>query len=325
MSAIWFDRQADLRDQIMGTAGVAHPAPVQAKAQKPGEVLSMPGVWAQALGEWSNRTETQSYSDLNKSYTLQTGYQQTTGAFYAGADGLRQGVLNAHDTLAFGVMGGYIDSTQQFTASTTSAHYTGGSIGASATYLLGNFYADTLLKGDFLTLNYASTNATAFGTNQATSQVQNLGVISDAGYRFTLGGKAFVEPFATLAYVSSHAGTLEISGSQVSFGDNDILRGRIGLRSGVEVFGNTDYQVTATGNASYWARLTGGSSATINSGAGAPLLTLTDKQVTSYGDVGAGINIVQLKNGWTGFVKGDYQFATSYRSGSIKASVRLDF
>jgi len=320
-ASMWLDRQAGLRDQIAGTAGVARPA----LAQKSTDAQSMPGVWAQAMGEWANRSETQTYGVLNKSYVLQTGYQQNTGAFYAGADGVQQGVINAHDTLLFGVMGGYIDSTQMFTDSTTSAHYTGGSVGASASYLIGNFFVDTLFKGDFLNLNYASATASAFGANQPISHIQNLGFITDAGYRFTIGGTAFAEPLATLAYVSSHASNLEISGSQVSFGDNDILRGRLGLRSGIELPGGSDYQITATGTASYWARLSGGASATINSGAGAPLLTLNDQQVTNYGDIGAGINIIQLKSGWSGFLKGDYQFASSYGAGSIKAGVRFDF
>ncbi|MDR3461360.1 MAG: ParB-like protein [Beijerinckiaceae bacterium] len=320
-ASLWLDRQAGLRDQILGSAGVARPV----SAPKSTDAQTMPGVWAQAMGEWANRSETQTYGVLNKSYVLQTGYTQNTGAFYAGADGVRQGVLNAHDTLLFGVMGGYIDSTQMFMDSTTSAHYTGGSVGASASYLIGNFFVDTLFKGDFLNLNYASATASAFGANQPISHVDNLGFITDAGYRFTLGGTAFAEPLATLAYVSSHASNLEISGSQVNFGDNDILRGRLGLRSGIELPGGRDYQITVTGAASYWARLSGGASATINSGAGAPLLTLNDQQVTNYGDIGAGINIIQLKSGWSGFLKGDYQFASSYGAGSIKAGVRFDF
>jgi hypothetical protein len=52
---------------------------------------------------------------------------------------------------------------------------------------------------------------------------------------------------------------------------------------------------------------------------------LNDQQVTNYGDIGAGINIIQLKSGWSGFLKGDYQFASSYGAGSIKAGVRFDF
>lgn len=321
-ASVWFDHQAALRDQIAGAPGAAvRPAGTQKQAYD----VSLPGVWAQAMGEWTNRTETQNYSDLNKSYALQTGYRQNTSAFFAGADGVRQGLFNARDTAVFSAMGGYINSTQSFTDSLTSAYYTGGSAGASASYFLGNFFADALFKGDFLSLTYSSATATAFGANQTNSHVQNLGFITDAGYRFALGGTAFAEPIGTLAYVSSHAGNLEVSGSQVSFGNNDILRGRLGLRSGIDLPGAANYLITATGTASYWARLSGGAAATINSGAGAPLLTLTDKQVTSYGDIGAGINIVQLGSGWSGFLKGDYQFAASYGAGSVKGGLRFDF
>lgn len=174
-------------------------------------------------------------------------------------------------------------------------------------------------------MRYSAPADSVYGAGRLSTNVVNLGAVVDTGYRFAVGGKSFVEPLATLAYVSSHVGDLSLAGSQIAFGDNDVLRGRLGLRSGMTLVDAAAYRIDASATASYWARLSGGTAATINSGSGAPSLTLFDKQVADYGEVGLGLNYSSLKTGWSGFMKGDYQFATGFNAGSIKGGVRYDF
>ncbi|WP_158817070.1 ParB-like protein [Methylocapsa sp. S129] len=321
-AGVWLDRQADLRDLL--SAGAPPSAP-QGDARAAATPPMTEGVWARAIGDWANRSETQTYSLLSKTYSYQTGYSQNTGAFFGGVDGAMEHLLNRDDTLLMGVTGGYINSTQSFKGSSATATYQGGSVGVSATYLNQNFFVDTLLKADFLNLNFSDSALSGYGANQQKANVANYGAIIDAGYRFSFNRTTFVEPLATLAYVSSHIGGLTLAGSQIGFGDNDILRGRLGLRGGSMLFENADFRIDGSASASYWARLSGSAMATINSGVGAPLLTISDKQVAGYGELGLGLNIASQTSGWSGFVKGDYEFASGFNAGSIKGGVSYKF
>ena len=324
-AGIWLDRQTDLRDFLLTGASLSGPVAVQGQGPAaPAPSLST-GVWARAVGDWTDRSQTQTYSLSGKTYAYQTGYNQSTGAVFAGLDGGRQGVIGPGDALLVGVTAGYIDSSQDFKGSSTSAGYTGGSLGASATYLNRNLFVDVLVKADFLNLSYSDPAVSAFGASRQGGDVTNLGVIADSGYRFNFGTGAFVEPLASLAEVSSRVQGLPLAGAEVAFGDNSVLRGRFGLRGGATLFDNADLRIEGSASASYWDRLSGGAAATINSGPGAPLLSVADQQVTSYGEAGLGLNLFSKTSGWNGFVKGDYAFASGFGDGSIKGGVRLDF
>ena len=319
---VYLDRQADLRDmQAAGALGRAS----RSVSSDPYGAPVTPALWARAVGEWANRTQSQNYSIYNNSYTFNTSYTQDTGAFYGGVDGGRGGVLSADDTLLIGVTGGYVYSKQAFQGSTTIASYQGGSFGVNATYINHNFFIDAVLKADFLGLTYSAPALASVGNSLSTSGVQNYGGILDGGYRFTIFGKSFVEPLASLGYMSTHVGGLSLGGTQVAFGNNDNLRGRLGLRGGTMLFETEDYRVEGSATASYWQRLTGGAAATLNSGVGAPLLTIADTQVTSYGEIGLGLNLFSNKTGWSGFVKTDFQLSSDYNAGSVKGGVRYDF
>ncbi|HTJ02588.1 MAG TPA: hypothetical protein VL492_07330, partial [Methylovirgula sp.] len=319
---VWQDRQADLRD-LISAGGIRVPT-LPGSGQSASEPVS-PALWARVVGNWADRTQTQSYSLLGNSYTFNTSYTQDTGGFFGGLDGVRQNLLSQGDTLTFGITGGYIGSKQNFQGSTTTAAYQGGSVGVQATYYNRNFFVDAVMKADFLGLTYSAPILASFGTSVSTSSVQNYGGFVDGGYRFAISDKSFVEPLLGLGYVMTRIGSLSIGGSQVSFGNNDNLRGRFGVRGGTALVQTQDYRIDGTVTASYWNRLSGGAAATINSGVGAPLLNIADTQVTSYGEIGLGLNVFSLKTGWSGFVKTDFQASSNFTDGSVKGGVRLDF
>ena len=323
-TGVWLDRQTDLRDVLLAGIPLAGPTAAQGQAPTGTAPALTNGIWARAVGDFTDRTETQTYSLLNKTYNFQTGYSQDTGAFFAGGDAGKQGVLDPNDAVLLGFTAGYIDSTQDFKGSQTSATYTGGSLGASATYLDRNVFVDVLVKADLLSLSYSDPALAPFGVSRQTSNVTNIGVIADAGYRFNFG-PGFVEPLATLAEVSSHVQSMALAGAEVSFGDNSVFRGRFGVRGGATFIDDSTVKVEGTASVSYWGRISGGASATINSGPGAPLLGVADQQVTNYGEAGLGLNVISKTSGWNGFLKGDYSFASGFTDGSIKGGVRLDF
>jgi hypothetical protein len=318
---VWQDRQADLRDMISAGGIRVATGPGGQGAQ---DAPVSPALWARVVGNWADRTQSQSYSLLGNSYTFNTSYTQDTGGFFGGLDGVRQNLLGNGDALAFGISGGYIASKQAFQGSSTSATYQGGSVGVSATYYNRNFFVDAVVKADFLGLTYSAPILASFGPSVTTSSVQNIGAIIDGGYRFAMG-KSFIEPLVSLGYMTTHIGDLSAAGAQVSFGNNDNLRGRVGLRGGTMLAETQDFRVEGSVTASYWNRLAGGAAATINSGFGAPLLSIADTQVTSYGEIGLGLNLFSVKTGWSGFVKTDFQLSSGFTDGSVKGGVRYDF
>ncbi len=328
-TTIWTDHQANLRDMLADQVASPSVTKVVKGPLEPAQPAPMPGLWATATGDWGSRSETQTYSDLNKNYAFQSGYQQNTATVLGGLDGAAQHVFGARDTLLIGATGGYIHSIQNFKASTASATYEGGSFGVSATYLNNQFFVDALLKTDILKLHFSDANI-AFGGSQTWSNIQNYGGVIDAGYRFefarsALPGKSFIEPMATLAYVATRVGGLNMGGAQIAFGGEDLLRSRIGLRGGATLMETDAYRIDGSANLGYWSLLAGASNAMINSGGSAPLLTLTDRQVTNYGVVGLNVNYIPLKDNWSGFIKGDYQFASGFNAGSIKGGLNYNF
>jgi autotransporter-associated beta strand protein len=309
---VWSDHQSGLRDQVLSGQ-----APADSSA-------ATPGVWARLVGDWAHRREVQSYSDLGNTYAFQTGYDLNTGGFFGGLDLTRSGLLGKDDTLVAGIGGGYVTSQQRFKGSATEADYSGGAFDLSATWLDRGFFVDAAFKADLLGLTLAAPAVAPVGASNLTTHADSYGVIADAGYRWG-AGRVFVEPIATLAYVTSNLGSGSLAGDQVGFGNNDIFRGRLGLSAGTTLWSTDDYQLTGSLNGSWWAKLSGGSSATIDSGPGAPLLTLSDQQVSDYGEFGVTLNAVGLKHGWSGFVSGSYRFASGYNGAELRGGLRYAF
>ncbi len=318
---LWLDRQANLRDLAMGGAAVAgfkDGAAYVSLKDEPGERAS-PAIWAAAQGSWTDRSEQQTYRILNNSYAEQMSYNLRTTSVFSGADTGTTGVLSEGDKLMWGISGGHINSSQTFKDTATSVNYEGGSIGIGGTYFLGNLFADAQFKADFLRMTY---NAPAIGASRVGGDANSVGAIADLGYRYKING-SFVEPVVGLAYVTSTLSSLALAGNQVSFNGSDNLRGRVGLRAGTTIVDNSQIRVMGSASASYWDNLAGNSSVTFNGGA-VPL-TLNDKQLQGYGQVGLNLNFQAPGTGWSGFVKGDYSFADRYNSGSVGAGIKLNF
>ena len=332
-TSLWLDRQADLRDRIAADPNEIQPlvrpgSAAALAAANAGRSSSYPGVWANAVGTFAHRSDTQTFSTLNLTNSYNASYQQTTGGFFGGFDGTQRGVFQANDALALGVIGGYVTSTQSFDGQAARASYEGGSVGATVTYYTHNFFLDGVFKADALQARF---NGVGVGGGDATprTSVVSYGGVIDGGYRFAFAASGFdhlfVEPIVSLAYVSSDFGSLGAAGSILSFNGNDSLRGRFGGRLGSTFISGGAYKVEIAGSAAYWDRFSGNAAVTINSGALAPQLTLTDHQLQGYGEVGLGISAISLTNGFSGFLKGEYRFASGYNAGTVKGGLRYDF
>lgn len=312
--SIWFDTTDSWQDHESDLRGASGITPAAG-------TTGAPGVWARAVGDWSSRTQSQTYTDFNKSYAFQTGYNQTTGGFFGGVD---KDARVGDGEFIGGFGGGYITSNQNFKGSTTRVTYQGPSIEVSAAYLVHGFFLDGAFKADFLSMSISAPSLAAFGNGRPTTNENSYGATGDAGYRFSFG-PGFVETIASLSYVETDVKGFHLAGTYDSFGDNEQMRGRLGISGGATLHQDTSSVIEGAVTGSYWDRLSGGSQATIASGAGAPLLNVTDPQVRHYGEVGASISVISLKTGWSGFLKGDYQFANGFTGGDVKAGIRLRF
>ncbi len=312
--SIWFDTTDSWQDhqsELRAAGGVSA-----------GGASGAPGVWARAVGDWADRSQTRSFSDDSKSYTFQTGYFQTTGGFFGGVDkDLRLG--DGGEMIA-GVGGGYITSNQNFKTSPNVVTYQGPAIEASAAYLKDGLFIEGAFKADFLDVSLSTPVLAPFGNPRSTTTLTSFGAIGDAGYRWT-SGRAYVEPIVSLAYVDSLVDDLQLAGTTDTFGDHDQLRGRIGISGGTTLAEDSHKLVQGALTASYWDRISGDSQATITSGAGSTPLALTDSQLRRFGEVGVSLDAISLTSGWSGFVKADYQFGTGFTGGDVKAGVRFRF
>jgi outer membrane autotransporter protein len=301
-TVIWFERQNDLRDRLAGRTHVGDTA-----------VPSTGGVWAQAFGALAQRDDRATFALHSGRYTYDTGTSQQTAGVVAGLDGVTKGVFGGSDALVLGVMGGYTASEVQFTASRsgTTVNNAVGSAGVYGTYLSGPFFVDALVKGDFHTVDYTGALAPFTATEQVKSN--SIGGRVDAGVRF--GSAAYVEPIATLAYVSTTMDDLAVGGSTVQFDDAASLRGRLGLRVGGQLsqFGNTVISGSLTG--SVWQEFQGQSTVDIVSGG--PVFSTSDQAPETYSNIAGTLDFSSGAGGFTGYVKGEVTHADNYMSERI--------
>lgn len=312
-TGVWLDRQADLRTYLQGSSTTDAPSKVS------------PGIWGKVIGSWSSRDASDSISAYNRTYSFDTSYSQDIYGFMAGADFGREGVFTRDGTVLFGVLGGYVASDLSFDASPSSATYSGGTVGAYATYLTGNWYVDALFKADFLSMDYKAPTLFGAGYFGQSTNATNLGFVVDAGYRFfRWGSSGFVDALGTLSYVNTNISDLAlVPGTLVDFGNNDSLRGSVGARVGSQIADGGTYRVEASLTGRLWYEFLGDNAITLFN-PGVPFST-ADNFDGLFGEVGAGVNIFGKDNGWNGFANAALKFGDSYTAGSAKGGVRYQW
>jgi hypothetical protein len=287
-------------------------------------VSALGPVWVKVAGAWQSRTDSQSTGSYSSAFAQDASYSLRTNTAMVGLDGGVNRLLTPDDALLVGFNVGSLHAWQKFKGSSTSATFDGATLGASATYLNGAIFNDLSVRADLLTVSVSVPGAAAFGSALQKSDAWTYGVSDTLGYRFALGS-AFAEPLVTLAYARSDIGGMGIAGSAVTFPNEDQLRGRAGVRAGTVVGEQAGYRLGLAATASIWTRLAGTSSATLNSGGGAPLLTLRDQPVPTFGEVGLAADFTSKTSAVGLFAKGNYQFARNYSGTSVEAGLRFKF
>jgi autotransporter family porin len=218
-----------------------------------------------------------------------------------------------------GLMGGYVWSTVKFDATGSEWQFEGPTVGAYATYIDRALYVDMLVKADFLDIDF---DTIAFGPGgDSDGAVTNVGARIDAGYKVKVGHSIFLEPQGTLAYVHSDFSDVSIFGGRIS-SKGDSLRGRLGLRAGRDwQLGFMTVGMDAT--ASVWHEFLDDNKVTLG-GFDIPDFTAKVSEVSTFGEFGGGLTIVAT-DGWSGFVRGKYQFAKDLSAGTMHAGLRYEW
>ena len=259
LALLWEDRQNEVRNGYrygpFGGAG-ADLRPVT-KGPVVAPVVPVASVWMKGLGSWTKRNATGAINIPNNDPTFDLGYKQDTYGFIGGVDIGRESLFTGYDALIFGAMGGYLSSNVNFNTRGTQFKYDGGTVGATVTWLNWGFFADALLKADFLKLKINSADLAFAGvTNLPDTDVRTWGILANVGYRWDFGGGygrgivtkdgvgglvggwggLFIEPIATLAYARTHIDsldTLSTLGANLSWNDASQSRLALGARFGV--------------------------------------------------------------------------------------------
>ena len=284
----WLDRTADLR-----TALAQGGMPTCAKDCPPTVGNVTPGLWMKAVGATSSRDFSKTSSPptdlLGPSYKYGGGIDQDIWGFIGGIDFGNEDVSASGTNEAWmaGIMGGYVGSKLDFDNSSTDVDYSAGSIGAYATYINGGWFVDAVIKADLGNMDYSSNLGGGFTASKDTD-FTSVGGVVDTGYRFDAGSGMFIEPKATLSYVSTNIDNIDVLGTGVKFDDGDSLMGRLGARFGTSMSGETTVtELYLEGNA--WNEFEGDYKASlVSNGFSVPVGYDTGGL---YGEVAGGVNL----------------------------------
>ena len=252
--------------------------------------------------------------------------------------GLRQ-AASAADSLVFGIMDGYINSSVAFDSpntftnptSFTRFNFSGGTVSMSADYMNGGFFIDALVKADFLSLDIGGIPVNALAAGASGNQTVNSttwGVLSNVGYRFERG-RYFIEPLATVTAATDRIGTLTLpaAGIAANFGNGNAVNIAGGARAGGILMDDHYHYLEASLTTRVWDRLVGDSNVIFTSTTGVPGTTfpLSDKFSGAYGEVELGLDWIDRVSGWSAFVNGDAKFNDNFTTLTGKAGLRYGF
>ncbi len=278
--------------------------------------------WTQMHGSVETRGGSRNFNTFGQSRLTNTGYEQDyfggqLGFDVSGASGERGG-------FAFGVTGGYTNSSMNFAGSADRLSFDVINGGVYGSFTSGNIFVNAIGKYDYF---WSKANMAGAGF-RADTNGGVYGARAEAGIRFG-GDSFFVEPAASISYVKNDFDDLSLNGTTVSFDDEDGLRGRAGGRIGgaFGIGGGAEAAVYVGGN--YVHEFKGRDSVTFTSGSTS--LGYTNDRLRDYGEATLGVTIAQSQ-GISGFIEGNYirSFSDSNGIRSIdgaggRAGIRLQF
>ncbi|MGZ8335032.1 MAG: beta strand repeat-containing protein [Allosphingosinicella sp.] len=179
------------------------------------------GLWAQLYAGEFERSAAQPFA-VGTPSLFDVSYEQQFLGLQGGAD------YQFGETIV-GITAGFGEADADFVASFNQLQLDSVNLGAYATARFGGFFVNGLIKVDWIDattepggLISAEFDGTAFGARVS------------AGYRFALGD-VYLEPAASLSWVSLELDDYTVGGASVAFDDLTSFRGAAGVRLGWDV------------------------------------------------------------------------------------------
>lgn len=263
-----------------------------------------PRLWVQIHGSVETRETSRSLGAVGQVRTVNTGFEQD---YFGGQIGLDLGGGSGErGGFAFGVTGGYINSSMNFAGSADRLQFDAVNAGVYASYSSGNFFVNALGKYDYYWADAVSPSA---GFNQDFNG-DSWGARGEAGIRFG-NDSFFVEPAASISWVNTSFDDFNVLGTGVSFEDENGLRGRLGARVGGQfgLFGS-EASFYLGGN---YVREFEGRDEVVFTGGG-QTFTFENERPRDYGEALLGVSVGQ-SNGVSGFIEGQYIRSFKDRAG----------
>jgi outer membrane autotransporter protein len=274
--------------------------------------------WGEFLAGSDSRETDGSFTTFGVNQTVDLGYDQDYLGYQGGIDWYRS---TGAGTLALGVTAGYAGSYLEFNDNGGSIDFTGFNVGASVGYSQGGLFLNGLVKADFLQGDTSFANI----AQRAEFDARAYGATLEGGYRF--GGSAFfVEPVVSLTYVRTDLDDFDVLASNISYEDNDSLRGKVGLRAGGV------WNMSGGGRVIPYAALyaveefegEGGLTFT-NGGIAVPISNLAPE---TYGQAQLGLGFSPWTgplSGFTGYVQAEGNFGNDMSGGGARLGFRFKF
>lgn len=301
-AGVWLDRTADLRSAFSASCdgGVSGGLKDSPSVCSPSVT---PGAWAKVIGTTVSTNQNHQAAIFDNAYDYKIETRQRGYGVVAGFDfGRDVQAANGPAAWMFGLMAGYLKSDLDFDSSSTNAGFEGALVGGYASYISGGWFLDAKIVANIGDMDYS---VYAMGTGvKDSANFTSIGGVLDTGYRFN-SGATFIEPGATLSYVSTDLDRLSVFDSTVDFGNDDSFRGRLGVRIGSVV--NTErYKLEPFIGLSAWYEFLGDNTADVVSGG--YVISAENDTGGATAEISGGVNLFSLTDkGLSAFFKGNIE------------------
>ena len=251
--------------------------------------------WMQMHASTETREGQRDFNTFGQSRLTNTGFEQNyfggqIGFDIAGGSGERGG-------FAAGLTGGYVRSTQAFAGSTDEQQFDVANAGVYAGYTSGNLFINALGKYDYYWADVRAAN----NTFQQSFKGGVYGAQGEVGFRFG-SDNFFVEPAASISWVKNDFDDLSPFATNISFDEDEGLRGRAGGRIGTQfALGQSVLGLYAGAN---YVHEFQGEDTVIFTGGG-QTLSYTNEQMDDFGEANVGLSFYQSPS-VSAFMEGNY-------------------
>lgn len=270
-------------------------------------------VWGQIIGQVEQRTNNRSFAFNGLTQTANLGFKQD---YFGGQLGLDFGGPAGESAFAFGVSGGYLNSTLNIAQSADRVNFDAVNGGVYASYAGGIFFVNALAKYDYY---WGRVRNTAGRFSQRLKGAV-YGGKGEVGFRF--GKTIWLEPAASVSYTHSDVDDFGTANGTFNFDDQDGVRGRGGARIGYTTDIGTA-KVSFYGGGNYVHEFKGRDRVRFISGG--QTVAFTNGRGRDYGEGTLGVNIGSDQGKVSGFFEGRYADGGDYQGYGGRAGMRFRF